>query len=357
MQAGNTEMVRRASFIGIDERQMVVLLEKGDRMLFNRLFEKNKMALILMALLVVMATFSPAFRSWSNISNVLWSISILGIMVAGTIYVPISGGVDLSVGSMAGLSGILVFIFTNDYGLPVPIAIFLTITIAAAIGFIHGLIITRFEVPAFILTMAAKTYLLGIAMFISNGNTIPFFQPRSFIDIGVVKIGGFPLPIFIMLGIVFFSHFVLKRCAYGRKVLAVGGNAVTSDLCGIDSRRVRTIAFTVSALTAGIGGVIQAAITQQAYYVAGKGMELEVITAIVVGGNSITGGGYGSVVGALIGVVIIGFIQNALNLGNVDAQYHSIVIGVIIIAALAMNNGAINFRRLIPGRRTAAPAE
>lgn len=326
-------------------------------MLFNRLFEKNKMALILLVLLLIMAVISPAFRSWGNISNVLWSISILGIMVAGTIYVPISGGVDLSVGSMAGLSGIMVFLFTNKYGMPVLPAVLLTVAIAAAIGYIHGLIITRFEVPAFILTMAAKTYLLGFAMLISNGNTIPFFRPREFIALGTTKIGGFPLPIFIMLGIILISHFVLKYCAYGRKVLAVGGNPITSDLCGLDSKRVRTLAFTVSALTAGVGGVVQAAITQQAYYIAGKGMELEVITAIVVGGNSITGGGYGSVIGALIGVVIIGFVQNALNLGNVDAQYHPIVIGVIIIVALAMNNGVINFKWLFPGKAAPAKAE
>ncbi len=325
-------------------------------MRFAKLFEKNKMSLILLALLVVLAALSPAFRSWGNISNVLWSISILGIMVAGTIYVPISGGVDLSVGSMAGLAGILVYIFTNNYGIPVIPSIVMTVMITSAIGFIHGLIITRFEVPAFILTMAAKTYLLGIAMLISEGNTIPFFQPKSFMDIGTIRILGFPLPIYIMLGIILASHFVLKYCAYGRKILAVGGNAVTSDLCGLDSRRVRTIAFTVSAMTAGIGGIIQAAITQQAYYIAGKGMELEVITAIVVGGNSITGGGYGSVVGALIGVVIIGFVQNALNLGNVDAQYHPIVIGVIIIAALAMNNGVINFKWLFPKKAEPAKA-
>lgn len=322
--------------------------------LFNRLFEKNKMALILLFLLLILAVISPAFRSWGNISNVLWSISILGIMVAGTIYVPISGGVDLSIGSMAGLAGILVYVFINGYGMQMAVAVVLTVCITSFIGFIHGIIITRFEVPAFILTMAAKTYLLGLAMLISDGNTIPFFQPESFIALGTTKVLGFPLPIYIMLTIILISHFVLKYNAYGRKVLAVGGNSVTSDLCGLNSNRVRTIAFTVSALTAGIGGIIQAAITQQAYYVAGKGMELEVITAIVVGGNSITGGGYGSVIGALIGVIIIGFVQNALNLGNVDAQYHSIVIGAIIIVALAMNNGVIHFKWLFPKKEPIA---
>ncbi len=324
--------------------------------LFNKLFEKNKMALILLVLLLIMAVLSPAFRSWNNLSNVLWSISILGIMVAGTIYVPVAGGTDLSVGSMAGLAGILVYLFTNNYGMAVLPAILLTLCITSCIGFLHGLIITRFEVPAFILTMAAKTYLLGIAMLISDGNTIPFFQPKEFVAIGTTKIWGFPLPIYIMLGIVLISHLVLKYCAYGRKVLAVGGNPTTADLCGVNSRRVRTIGFTVSALTAGLGGVIQASISQQAYYVAGKGMELEVLTAIVVGGNSITGGGYGSVIGALIGVVLIGFVQNALNLGNVDAQYHLIVIGIIIIVALAMNNNSINLKWLFP-KKPARAAE
>ena len=320
------------------------------------MFEKNKMALILFALLLLMAVISPAFRSWENISNVLWSTSILGIMVAGTIYVPIAGGTDLSVGSMAGLAGILVFLFTNNYEMAVLPAILLTVCITSCIGFIHGLIITRFEVPAFILTMAAKMYLLGIAMLISDGNTIPFFKPKEFVAIGTTKIWGFPLPIYIMLTIVLISHLVLKYCAYGRKVLAVGGNPTTSDLCGINSRRVRTIGFAVSALTAGLGGVIQASISQQAYYVAGKGMELEVLTAIVVGGNSITGGGYGSVIGAFIGVILIGFVQNALNLGNIDAQYHLIVIGIIIIVALAMNNNSINFKWLFP-KKTARAAE
>ena len=310
------------------------------------IFEKNKMALILLGLMAALSIVSPKFLSQENIANVLWSMSVLGVLTAGTIYVPISGGVDLSVGSMVSLSGVLVYILTNERGLPVVAAVLITLAVCSAIGFLHGLVITGFEVPAFILTMAAKSYLQGISMYISDGRTIPFVKPDSFVAIGVIKILGFPLPIYIMLFIIGVSHCVLHYHSYGMKALAVGGNAVASDLCGLNANRVRVLAFTASAFTAGVGGIMLASITRQAYYTAGLGMELDVVTAIIVGGNSLAGGGYGTVLGSLAGVIVMGFILNGMNLMNVEAQYHPIVTGVIIIAALAVNNGKIHFRWL-----------
>ncbi|MCF7939988.1 MAG: ABC transporter permease [Spirochaetia bacterium] len=285
----------------------------------------------------VLSIISPRFLTKENLSNVLWSISIVGIMVSGTIYSPITSGVDLSVGSLAALSGVLFAKFMITFGFGLIPSILLTIAIACTIGFIHGLIITRINVPPLIITMAAKTYLFGIAMLISKGEMIPIMEPSSFMAIGGGKILGFPIPIFIMVIFILLSHILLKKTAYGRKALAVGANPVTAELSGIDAMQIQTIAYILSAFTAAIAGLVLCSISQLAYALLGQGLELEVITAIVLGGTPLGGGGFGTVFGALIGTVMVGFIGNGLNLMNVPSSFHPIVTGLVIISALALN--------------------
>jgi ribose/xylose/arabinose/galactoside ABC-type transport system permease subunit len=303
----------------------------------KNLIYKYKLLVILLLLGVALSLISPRFLTKENLSNVLWSISIVGIMVSGTIYSPITKGVDLSVGSLAALSGILFAKFMMTFGLPMVPAMFLTVLVACLIGLVHGIIITKVKVPSLIITMAAKTYLFGIAMYISKGEMIPMMEPAAFMAIGSTKILGFPLPIYIMVSFIILSHILLRKTAYGRKALAVGANPETAELTGMNPDRIQTIAYVLSAFTASVAGLVLASISQLAYALLGQGLELEVITAIVLGGTQLGGGGYGTVAGALIGTVMVGFIGNGLNLMNVSSSFHPIVTGLVIIGALALN--------------------
>ena len=197
---------------------------------------------------------------------------------------------------------------------------------------------TKFLVPAFIVTMAAKTYLFGVAMLVSNGDQITIMQPAPFLQIGIGKFLGIPIPIYIMFALVIVSHILLKKTVFGRRAIAVGANEVSAKLTGVNPDRTRIIVYTISSVTATIAGIVMASLTQQAYAMNATGYELDVITAIVVGGTSLMGGS-GSVIGALIGAVMVGFINNGLNLLDMPSAYHPIATGIVILVALIMNQG------------------
>ncbi len=293
---------------------------------------------VLLALMVILSLISDRFLTVDNLTNVLWSVCLIGIMTTGAIYAPITGGIDLSVASMAALAGILANVFMNTLGMNWIVAIVLTLIIGSGIGWLNGVVTTKFLVPAFIVTMAAKTYLFGVAMLVSNGDQITIMQPAPFLQIGIGKFLGIPIPIYIMFALVIVSHILLKKTVFGRRAIAVGANEVSAKLTGVNPDRTRIIVYTISSVTATIAGIVMASLTQQAYAMNATGYELDVITAIVVGGTSLMGGS-GSVIGALIGAVMVGFINNGLNLLDMPSAYHPIATGIVILVALIMNQG------------------
>ena len=293
---------------------------------------------VLLLLMLALSLISDRFLSVDNLTNVLWSVCLIGIMTTGAMYAPVTGGIDLSVGSMAALAGILANVFMNTFGMHWILAMLLTLLIGAVIGWVNGIVTTKFLVPAFIVTMAAKTYLFGLAMLISNGDQITIMEPKPFLEIGVGKWLGIPIPIYIMVVLVIVSHILLKHTVFGRRAIAVGANEVSAKLAGVNPDRTRIIVYTISSVTATIAGIVMASLTQQAYAMNASGYELDVITAIVVGGTSLMGGN-GSVIGALIGAVMVGFINNGLNLLDMPSAYHPIATGIVILVALILNQG------------------
>jgi ribose/xylose/arabinose/galactoside ABC-type transport system permease subunit len=269
---------------------------------------------------------------------VLWSVCLIGIMSTGFIYSPITGGIDLSVGSMAALAGIIANVLMNGYGMNWMLALVITMAFGILIGWVNGIVTTKFLVPAFIVTMAAKTYLFGLAMLISNGDQITIMEPQPFLAIGVGKFLGIPIPIYIMAALAIVSHILLKHTVFGRQSIAVGANEVSAKLSGVNPDRTRIWAYIISSLTATIAGIVMASLTQQAYAMNASGYELDVITAVVVGGTSLMGGS-GSVAGALIGAIMVGFINNGLNLLDMPSAFHPIATGLVILIALIMNQG------------------
>ena len=300
-----------------------------------------RLLLVLVPLMAVLSILSPRFLTLDNLTNVVWSVCLIGILASGAIYPRITGGIDLSLGSMAALSGIVVDMFMNRMGFHWILAIVLTLVIGGLIGLFNGFIVAKIKVPAFVVTMAAKTYLYGVGLVVSQGAMLAILKPKPFIMIGTGRFLGLPIPIYIMFALALSSQFILKRSAFGRKVMAVGANEVAAKLSGVDPDRIRLAAYTISGVTSAIGGVVLASLTQQVFAAAASGVELDVMTALVIGGTSPIGG-RGSVLGGLIGAIMVAFIVNGLNLMNVPASFHPIVTGSVIIIALLLNEGYLS---------------
>jgi ribose/xylose/arabinose/galactoside ABC-type transport system permease subunit len=293
---------------------------------------------------------SPRFLTIENLTNVLWSVCLIGIMASGTIYAPVTGGTDLSVGSHAALAGIIAYVLMNHAHIAWIPAIIITLCIGVFVGWVNGIMISKFRVPPFIQTMAAKTYLFGIAMLVSNGDTITIMGPAPFLKIGIGKLFTLPIPIYIMATVAIVSHLLLKHTVFGRQAIAVGANEVAAKLTGVDPDRTRVTSYMISGLTASLAGIVMASLTQQAYAPNASGYEFDVLTAIIIGGTKLKGG-QGSVGGAIIGAVMVGFINNALNLANLPASFSPLVTGIVILLALILNQGVG-----LPGRSAAREA-
>ncbi|HTX74198.1 MAG TPA: ABC transporter permease [Rectinemataceae bacterium] len=319
----------------------------------KRLKADLRLPLVLLLLMAVLTIVSPRFLTISNLSNVLWSVCVISILASGAIYAPITGGIDLSIGSIAALTGIVVDILMNRAGINWMVSILFTILLGAFIGLFNGVITAKFRVNAFIVTMAAKTYLYGVAMVVSHGGMQSVLKPAQFIAIGGGRTFGLPNPIYIMLILIAASHVLLTRSSFGRRTIAVGANEVAAKLSGVNPDRTRMAAYAVSGGTAAIGGIVLASLTQQSFAAAASGIELDVLTALVVGGTSLLGG-KGSVAGALIGAIMVAFIENGLNLLNVAAPYHPISTGIVILLALILNQGFSGGRRS-PARNRQEP--
>lgn len=302
------------------------------------ILKKGQKLWILLAFMIVLTAIAPkSFLTSQNISNVLWSISTIGIMSAGTIFVILLGGIDLSLGSIMALSGVIAVKvirasgYTNSGAMA---GIVLALLTGIIIGMIHGVIITYFKVPAFLITFASQIILSGIAQLALSNKILSCLDPPLFTAIGMKKILGFPLPIYFMIIAAIISYYVLNKTKYGRKIYAVGGNPVAAEFTGINSKRITISAYMISGLTAAAAGIVLASMTQQAMSSAGSGYETEVITAIVIGGASLMGG-EGNVSGAIFGAVLVGLLNNGLNLLEVPATVHPLAKGIIIICAVA----------------------
>lgn len=309
---------------------------KLDKAKVSQLLGDFRLLFVLIGLMAGLSFVSPRFLTVENLTNVLWSVCLIGIMASGTIYGPVTAGNDLSVGSHAALAGIIAYVLMNYAKIHWIPAIAITLGFGLLIGWVNGVMIAKFKVPPFIQTMAAKTYLFGIAMLVSNGDTITIMGPEPFLKIGVGKLFSLPFPIYIMATVAIVSHFVLKHSVYGRQAIAVGANEVAARLTGVNPENVRIAAYMISGFTASLAGIVMASLTQQAYAPNASGYEFDVLTAVVIGGARLKGG-QGSVGGAIIGAVMVGLINNALNLANLPASFSPLVTGIVILVALILN--------------------
>lgn len=286
---------------------------------------------------------SNYFLSYENMLIILRQVSINGILAIGMTFVIITAGVDLSVGSVLALAGIVAARFaTSNSGLKIGdtadavfIPFIIALTIGIICGYINGAILSKFRIQPFIVTMGMLSAARGITLLTTDGN--PVSQLNSDLRwLGNGYVLGIPAPVIIFVLIFILSWIVLNKTTFGRYVFAVGGNEKSARTSGINVDRVKIIVYTISGALAGIAGLILTARTGSAQTNAGAAYELDAIAAVVIGGTSMAGG-IGTLVGTLFGVLIIGVMNNSLDLLGVTSYYQQVIKGAIIVIAVLLD--------------------
>lgn len=295
---------------------------------------------ILVIIMVVMAIAEPKFFLPANFSSIFLAISVYGIMACGMLFAVLVGGMDLSMGSMAALTATIMAQMALRYGSNTKgflIAFVIGMLCCVAVGVLHGVLVTKAGIPPFVVTLATKYLLYGLVLLITNSSYV-YMTERVGLPflIGNARPLGIPMPIIIFAIVVIITIFVLSFTVYGRRLYAVGGNMTAADYVGIKSKRNVIIAFVVSSVAAGIGGMVLGSMNMVAGSGTAGGYEGDVLMAMIVGGINLAGG-EGGVMGAVYGALLVGIINNVMVLLNIPFDYQEFVKGIVIIGALALN--------------------
>lgn len=313
--------------------------------------------IFLITLMVLFALLQPRFLSSINLFNVMRQVSITGLLAIGMTFVILTAGIDLSIGSLVAFAGLVAAAvakgglqdrFTvgeGGVGYGWGLAALAAIAVGLAGGYIQGLAITRLKVPPFVVTLGGMSAFRGAALLFAAGGPISGFEP-SFTWWGQGKVGPVPVPVIIFLAAAALAHVALRYTRYGRKVYAVGGNPEAARLSGLNVNRMICSVYVIMGFFAGLGSFVLAARLNSAEAVAGTGYELTVIASVVIGGTSLFGGS-GTIFGTVIGSILIGVLLNGLVLMNVSSYIQQIVIGIIIVLAVAFDTFAKSRRRRI----------
>lgn len=301
---------------------------------FKESLSKYKSLIGLVLLCGIITFVSPAFLTSSNITNVFTQVSTNAIIAVGMTFVILTGGIDLSVGSTLAISGALAASIVKSTG-SVGLALLGASVVGIGIGLINGLLIAKGKLQAFIATLATMTIFRGATLVFTNGTPISKL-PEEFVNIGNGKVGFLPIPVIITILVVVIAIYVLSQTRFGRYLYALGGNEDSARLSGINTTKIKTLAYVISGFASSVAGVIIASRIGSASPNAGVGFELDAIAAVVIGGTSLVGG-EGKITGTLIGALIIGVLNNGLNLMNVSPFYQSIVKGLVILIAVLLD--------------------
>jgi inositol transport system permease protein len=290
------------------------------------------LAIALAILMAALSLLRPNFLNLANLVNVFRQISINGILAVGVTSVLLTGGVDLSLGSVVALSGVVAASFAHPAQHSAVVPVLLGIVAGAACGAVNGIVVTRGRVAPFIATLGMMTAARGLALLLSGGRPVSNLS-ASFASIGGGDVASVPVPIVIFASVGFFSWVFLTRMRMGRYIYAVGGNENAARASGLHVRTIKMAAYTVCGAMAGLAGVVLASRITTGQPNAGIGYELDAIAAVVIGGTSLSGG-TGGVGGAMLGALLIGVINNGLDLLNVSSYYQQVVKGLIIVGAV-----------------------
>lgn len=286
-------------------------------------------------LCIVLSIASPSFLTVTNILNILRQVSIIGIIAVGMTFVIINGGIDLSVGSVLALSAVVATSFAHPDTYPLFVPIILGMLVGALCGAVNGFVIAKWNVAPFIVTLGMMTVARGLTLVYTGGRPIIDLS-ESYINLGGGYIAGIPIPIIFFILTSLIGTFILKYTKFGRYVFAVGGNERATRVSGINVKWIKISVYSIVGLTAGLAGILLSSRVMTGSPVLGTMYELDAIAAVVIGGTSLAGG-LGSVGGTVLGVLIVGVLNNGLDLLNVSSYYQQILKGLIIVLAVLLD--------------------
>lgn len=284
-----------------------------------------------LVLLVIAASFlSDRFLTAPNLLNILRQVAIVGILAIGMTFVILTRGIDLSVGSILGISVVLYAGLLEHYSMAVAVPLGLAAAMLA--GLVNGIGVAWARIPPFIMTLGMLSFARGLAFIYTGGTPIPILN-ENFYDLGNGYVFGVPIPSLILLAVLAVSAVVLSLTAFGRSIYAIGSNEDAARLSGVPVHQYKVIVYVISGLVSGLAGLVYASQLSIGTPIAGQGYELDAIAAVVVGGTSLFGG-KGSVGGTFIGTLIIGVLANTLNLTGVDPYVQQLFKGALIVVAV-----------------------
>ncbi len=305
---------------------------------------KYGIVVIFLGLCIIMSFVSPAFRSMRNLTNVIRQVSIIGILSIGVTFCIITGGIDLSSGSLIAFISVIVASLSQNVVnpnqplsivMPIAMSIILALLLGALLGSVNGSLHAFGKIPPFIATLGMMTVARGAAALVTAGRPVGDLKD-TFTFIGTGKLFGLAIPIWVYLGVGVFAHILLSRTKFGRHVFAIGGNEQASRNCGIDVEKTLVKVYAFAGLMSAISAILLTARTSAGNPTYGLAYELDAIAATVIGGTSLAGG-VGSIPFCIIGALIIGVLNNSMDLLSVNAYWQQIAKGVIIVVAVLID--------------------
>ncbi|GHV64019.1 ribose ABC transporter permease [Spirochaetia bacterium] len=295
---------------------------------------KSNFALVigLVVLIVIVSIRSPYFLSETNLQNILTQITTNMLLASACTIILITGGIDLSSGALIKITGVMSAAMMTIFGMPFYVAILTGLCLGLLVGAINGFILSRTTLPPFIVTFALAMICRGLANVYTNSRPIRI-EDEIFRWFGKGKIGPFPIQIFILIVILGIVWLILNKSRMGRNMYAIGGNALAAEYSGINIKRIKFFMYVFSGLMSGIAGVLLAARSYAGSPLVGDNAEMDAIAATVLGGTSMLGG-YGRLSGTILGVLIIGILNNGLNLMQVNSYWQLVVKGLVLMAAV-----------------------
>lgn len=312
--------------------------QENKQMDFKSILLKYKSLVGLLLLIVVVSILSPSFLSGRNILNILKQTSVNAIIAAGMTFVILTGGIDLSVGSVLALSGAFAASLLAS-GQSIIVAVIAAIVCGAVVGFLNGFVIAKGKLQPFIATLATMTILRGVTLVFTDGKPITLGSndlAMAFGKIGGGTLLGIPSPVIITILVFVACYYILNQTKMGRYTYALGGNEEATKLSGLNTDKIKIWVYTISGILSAIAGIIITSRLYSAQPTAGTGYELDAIAAVVLGGTKLTGG-KGKITGTIIGALIIGVLSNALNILDVSSYYQMMVKGIVILIAVLLD--------------------
>lgn len=295
-------------------------------------FRETGIGLALIGLVVLFSVLADSFFTVNNLLNITRQVSIMGILSVGMTIAILSGGIDLSVGSVVAFVGVVTASLIVSYSMPVWLAVVVGLALGALLGAINGALISIAGIPPFIATLGTMTAVRGLTYVYTGGYPV-YGLPSEFAWLGAGYVAGIPVPTILMFIVAIAAYFLLTRTPFGRSVYAIGGNEEAARLSGIRVVRSKVLVYTVTGLLAAMSAIVLASRLRSGLPTAGNMYELNAIAAVILGGTSISGG-QGGVLGTLFGALFMGVLSNGLNLLNVDPYILEVITGGVIVAAV-----------------------